>query len=114
MNIYSFTSYLQNRNFIVAADRAASTERKIVAGFPQGSILGSVHFLYFINEVPKSEQVKLLSLFEDYTVLYTSSWRFILTVEKLQTYLNILLEYFRLWKIKVNVEKTEYVIFKHE
>ena len=106
-------SYLKNRTFIVTANRVSSTERQIAAGVPQGSILGPVLFLYFVNDIPKSSQVKL-SLFADDTALYTSSWKIRLAVEKLQTYLDTLLEYFQLWKLKINVNKTEFVIFKHK
>ena len=103
-------SYLENRTFIVKANKVSSTERLIAAGVPQGSILGPVLFIYFLNDIPKSAQVKL-SLFADDTALYVSSWRIRLAVGKLQSYLNILLEYFQLWKLKINIDKTEFIVF---
>ena len=62
-------SYLKNRTFIFKSNKVSSTERLIAAGVPQGSILGPVLFIYFLNNIPKSAQVKL-SPFADDTALY--------------------------------------------
>lgn len=105
-------NYLKNRTFIVTANKTDSNEKTIEAGVPQGSILGPVLFILYINEIPKSDEVKL-SLFADDTAVYVSSLKLSLAVKKLQNYLEVLLEFFDKWKLKVNSAKTELVYFKH-
>ena len=72
--LYFFESYLQNRKQYVFHHGNYSTEGTISYGVPQGSILGPLLFLLYINDLPlhvSSPQVQCDILADD-TTLHTS------------------------------------------
>lgn len=50
-------------------------------------------------------------MFADDTAVYIASWRIRLAIEKIQIYLEVLIEYFDRWKLKINIEESELIIF---
>lgn len=48
-----FTNYLADRSQVVRSHNQLSDVKAISAGVPQGSVLGPILFLIFINEIPK-------------------------------------------------------------
>ena len=63
-------SFLSNRKIKVVLDGAASSIYSINSGVPQGSILGPILFLIFINDLPDSV-LSSLAIFADDTSLYS-------------------------------------------
>ena len=59
-----FTAYLSSRLQCVSINKHSSS---LLSGVPQGSILGSIPFLLYINDMPKSVKNTFLLLFADDT-----------------------------------------------
>ena len=62
-----FESYLSNREQVVKIDNVLSKKRFISCGVPQGSILGSILFLLYINDIKNSSLILIFFLFADDT-----------------------------------------------
>jgi hypothetical protein len=63
-----FTSYLSNRSQRVVLNGTSSQSLPVQAGVPQGSILGPILFLIYVNDIVK-ELMTDTSLFADDTTL---------------------------------------------
>jgi hypothetical protein len=64
-----FRSYLANRSQFVDIDGHSSILLNIQCGVPQGSILGPLLYLIYVNDIPNSCNGNILS-FADDTTLY--------------------------------------------
>ena len=64
-----FSSYISNRKQFVAIDNANSNFGLVTCGVPQGSILGPLLFLIYINDMPISVTCRLLLYADDSALL---------------------------------------------
>lgn len=106
-------SYLSNRTFQVSYNNVKSRKALVGAGVPQGSLIGPILFNLYIKDIPTTPPVKT-ALYADDTAVYISGkfGHFKSIPEHLQTHLNKLDAFYHKWKIKINPEKTEGLIFK--
>lgn len=103
-------SYLTDRKFQVHIGNTISSPQSIPAGVPQGSIVGPYLFLIFVNDIPIQPRTKL-ACFADDTASYTSSDDTDLIIGRLQYSIELLQDYFKKWKLKINEDKTEAIFF---
>lgn len=104
-------SYLSNRQQFVSNNGFASDHRHIATGVPQGSILGPLLFLIFINDLPRVNLRGSIRLFADDTVLLYGNGDSAKIVDDIQADLQRLLEYFNSNLLSLNLEKTTYMFF---
>ena len=61
-SIHWFRSYLCHRIFLVETENNLSDFEKISCGVPQGSILGPLLFLIYVNDMPEAKKEIKFSL----------------------------------------------------
>ena len=64
-----FGSYLTRRKQYVRINGCCSTSKQLLQGVPQGSILGPIFFLLFVNDIPSSIHDSTLDVYADDTTL---------------------------------------------
>ena len=68
-----FTSYLTNRPQSVHIGDTKSESLKVISGVPQGSVLGPLLFLLYINDLPLHVNNSNIDIFADDATLHSSS-----------------------------------------
>ena len=110
-----FQSYLSNRMQYVSINGNNSEYKSVESGVPQGSILGPLLFLIYINDFPKSSNFFKFNLFADDSTL-SFSYKDV-PVNMLSENVNRELIPINLWlllnKIKVNVTKSKFIVFSY-
>ena len=66
-----FKSYITNRLFIVNVEDDYSIPGQLLCGVPQGSILGLLLFLLYINDTPQAVKCDLLLYADDSVLVYS-------------------------------------------
>ena len=104
-------SYLCNRSQCTKYMNATSEFRYISCGVPQGSLLGPLLFILYINDLYNSS--KRLSFFlyaDDTTILYSNDDIYSL-FEVVNSELNSVIDYFSVNKLSVNINKCNAIVF---
>ena len=65
-----FKCYLTNRTFVVSISDKFSNLGKVSCGVPQGSILGPLLFLMYVNDMPQAISCKLLLYADDSCIIF--------------------------------------------
>lgn len=107
---FAFMSYLENRSFKVFVNQAYSSHKHVAAGVPQGSLAGPILFLLYLYDMPTFKNVNR-AVYADDTALYVTSWRIDTIQNRLRGAFRQLHHYFKKWKVKINKDKTELILF---
>lgn len=106
-----FTSYLSNRTQRTFVNGTYSDPAIITYGVPQGSVLGPVLFLLFINDVTNLIDPDSIFLYADDTVLYQSGNSVQEVHNQLQLKLDHFVDWCRMNKLTLNTKKTKSMNF---
>lgn len=108
-----FESYLSNRSQFVKVNGVKSSLRHIIFGVPQGSILGPLLFLIFINDLPDATNL-FVKLFADDTFLCAQNTNFTLLENEVNTELDKVADWLSANKLTLNVKKSKYMILSRK
>ena len=106
-----FRSYLSTRTQSVKYYNIISSSKPVTIGVPQGSILGPLLFILYINDMPNLLQSAFPIIFADDTTLFISGKNIEVVLETFKNELVNLVEWFRANKLSLNLNKTQYMLF---
>ena len=109
-----FSSYLTNRKQFVSINNCNSTNKTILTGVPQGSVLGPLLFLIYINDLHKCVKYSKAYHFPDDTNILQSVKSPEVFAKKLNQDLKILSQWLKANKLSLNVKRTELIIFRRK
>ena len=106
-----FEAYLSNRKQFVSVNDTNSSTLDITYGVPQGSILGPLLFVIYINDIPEiASYAKFIMYADDANIIITAS-----TIEEVYNQLLNLCNNLEKWVhfngLSINLKKTKYMIF---
>ena len=104
-------SYLSNRKQQVHVNGVASDTCCISTGVPQGSILGPLLVIIFINDFPKSSTFFSTRLYADDTSLTASGSNLDSLLHEINSHLPAVYEWLCSNKLTLNLTKTKFLIF---
>ena len=105
-------SYLAHRKQFVDLNGEVSSTKNISVGVPQGSILGPLLFLIYINDLPAALKKLIAIMFADDTNLIIKGNNIAELSSAINQDLITLSDFFRANKLKLNVGKTNMVCFR--
>ena len=108
-----FRSYLADRFQYVEFNGTLSKRDKITCGVPQGSVLGPLLFLLYINDLANVSDVIRFILFADDSNIFFHSKNPDDLIDMANTEIPKILNWLATNKLTLNVSKTHFVIFRN-
>ena len=109
-----FNSYLTDRKQFVIINGKNSKTKYITTGVPQGSVLGPLFFLIYINDIQYACNSENSRLFADDTSYFLHDKKLENLMNKAKTTVTNLQQWLSANKLSLNIEKTMYVIFRNK
>ena len=107
-------SYLENREQFVSVNGKDSSRKRITYGVPQGSILGPLLFVIYINDIPEIFKLAKFILYADDANIIVTGNSMAEIHEKISELSNILLKWVDCNGLALNLKKTTYMVFSRQ
>ena len=108
-----FQSYLTNREQYVECKNIQSSRHKINCGVPQGSVLGPLLFIIYMNDIQTTLTDSKGILFADDTTISKTDNNIDELYSTMNKDLHEISEWFKANKLSLNVSKTNYMLFQN-
>ena len=105
-------SYLENRAQYVEISNIKSSLKKISCGVPQGSVLGPLLFLLYINDLPNCSKIGKFRIFADDTAIFVDVEDPNELPNIIESIMNQVCDWFGANKLTLNLSKSNFVIFR--
>ncbi len=106
-----FKSYLFQRKQYVSINGQNSSLLTVNCGVPQGSVLGPLLFLIYINDLPLASTKLKFYLFADDTNIYLEDGNLTHLVKTVNKELKFVMKWLNANKLSLNIEKTNFILF---
>jgi hypothetical protein len=106
-----FNSYLSNRKQNVIYNDVTSNVQNITCGVPQGSILGPLLFLLYVNDLANASNVLFAILFADDTNLFFNGKTLSEIIKTVNDELKNVFKWLNANKLSLNIKKTHFIVF---
>ena len=108
-------SYLSNRKQYFILDDTLFNTLYINTGVPQGSILGPILFIIYVNDICNASKLLKTICYADDSTLYTKidNDHCHISIHKINNELEKINEWFKLNKLALNVDKSVFMLFQH-
>ena len=106
------SDYLHNRQQFTCFDSHSSGLLPVSCGVPQGSILGPLLFLLYVNDIPNASRSLSFVLFADDTNIFLSHPNLQTLEHTFNTEIQKVTTWFKANKLSLNVNKTNFIHFK--
>ena len=107
-----FKSYLSDREQYVIYNETCSSYKTISCGVPQGSILGPLLFLLYINDLANVSNVLFSLLFADDSNMFVSGKNPDELLNIMNAEMTKIVNWLRTNKLSLNLKKTHFIIFR--
>ena len=104
-------NYLSNRGQHTIAKGKCSVRLEVSCGVPQGSVLGPLFFLVYVNDVQGALDPCNVKLYADDTILYQSGLNGKEAARKRQRSLNLFINWCSVNQLTLNTQKTKVMVF---
>ena len=109
-----FKSYLSDRKQSVQYGGATSSVKSLSTGVPQGSVLGPLLFLIYINDICNSTTQFKYVLFADDTTVYLTDKDYNNGITRAASEFSNLITWFNTNRLSLNLKKTKLMVFTYK
>ncbi len=106
-----FRSYLNNREQYVTINGVNSASKNMMYGVPQGSILGPLLFIIYINDLPNICEIAKYIMYADDANIFITGKNIEEVRSKLDQLTSVLIRWVDCNGLVLNLKKTKYMIF---
>ncbi|XP_013857613.1 RNA-directed DNA polymerase from mobile element jockey, partial [Austrofundulus limnaeus] len=106
-----FSNYLSDRTQCIKYDSSCSDFMSVNKGVPQGSILGPLLFIMYINDLGQNVPDANMHFYADDTIIYCFGLTVAKAIESLQRAFDVVQHTFMQLKLILNADKTKLMLF---